>query len=309
MTPAARVQAAIELLDAIILAARESGAAADTIIARSFKVRRYAGSKDRRAIRELVFRAVRRAGERPISGRAAMLGLAGEDPDLAPLFDGSTHGPMPVVEGEAVAQGGVAPAWLLERFDPSVDAAAQAMLLGRAPLDLRVNRLKGRREEAQAALPEAVSTPHSPIGLRLPEGYKVEQTEAWSSGLVEVQDEGSQLICLACEARPEMLTVDLCAGAGGKTLALAAEMEGQGRLVACDTDRGRLARVPARLERAGVAIVETRLLDPGKEAESWRTWPDRPTSSSSMPPARAPGPGGAIRRRGGGSRPSGSPGW
>ena len=266
MTPAARVQTAIELLDAINLAARESGAAADTIIARWFKVRRYAGSKDRRAIRELVFRAVRRAGERPISGRAAMLGLAREDSDLPPLFDGSTHGPMPVVEGEAVAERGIAPAWLLERFDPLVDAGAQAMLLARAPLDLRVNRLKGGREEAETALPEAVPTPHSPIGLRMPEGFKIEQSEAWNLGLVEVQDEGSQLICLAGEARPGMLAVDLCAGAGGKTLALAAEMEGQGRLVACDTDRGRLARIPARLERAGITIVETRLLDPGKEA-------------------------------------------
>ena len=265
MTPAARVQAAIELLDAIIIAARESGAAADTIIARWFKMRRYAGSKDRRAVRELVFRAVRRAGERPISGRAAMLGLAGEDPDLPPLFDGSTHGPMPVVEGEAVAEGGVAPAWLLERFDPLVDAGAQATLLERAPLDLRVNRLRGDREAAVAAFPEAVPTPHSPIGLRMPEGFKVEQTEAWAAGLVEVQDEGSQLICLASAAGPGMLAVDLCAGAGGKTLALAAEMEGQGRLVACDTDRGRLSRIPARLERAGITIVETRLLDPGKE--------------------------------------------
>lgn len=268
MTPAARVQAAIELLDAIVEAAREGGAAADTLIARYFKTRRYAGAKDRRAVRELVFRAVRRAGERPPSGRAAMLGLVEDDPELPALFDGSAHGPEPVREGEAAAPAGLAPAWLLERFDPALPVDERLALLERAPLDLRVNRLKGTFEEAWKLLPGAASTPHSPIGLRLPEGFRVEQSDAWSAGLVEVQDEGSQLICLACEARPGMAVVDLCAGAGGKTLALAAEMANSGRIIACDTDRSRLSRLPPRAGRAGAAIVETRLLDPGREAEA-----------------------------------------
>jgi 16S rRNA C967 or C1407 C5-methylase (RsmB/RsmF family) len=83
-----------------------------------------------------------------------------------------------------------------------------------------------------------------------------------------------------------MLAVDLCAGAGGKTLALAADMAGQGRLVACDTDRGRLSRIPARLERAGITIVETRLLDPGKEVAALRPGRTRAILSSSTPPAR-----------------------
>jgi 16S rRNA (cytosine967-C5)-methyltransferase len=138
-------------------------------------------------------------------------------------------------------------------------------LLDRAPLDLRTNRLKGTRDEALAALPDAVPTRLSPLGLRLPEGFRAEETEAWSSGLVEVQDEGSQLLALACEAPPGGTVVDLCAGAGGKTLALAAEMGNGGRIVATDTDRGRLSRLRPRLERAGVTIVEPRLLDPGKE--------------------------------------------
>ncbi|MGZ8313287.1 MAG: RsmB/NOP family class I SAM-dependent RNA methyltransferase, partial [Allosphingosinicella sp.] len=89
MTPSARLQAAIELLDEIVDAAAGAGAAADTLIARYFKTRRYAGAKDRRAVRELVFRAVRRAGPRPGSGRAALLGLK----EQRPLFDGSPHGP------------------------------------------------------------------------------------------------------------------------------------------------------------------------------------------------------------------------
>ena len=100
MTPAARVQAAIELLDEIIAAARGGGAAADTLVARYFKTRRYAGSKDRRAVRDLVFRAIRRAGEVPASGRAGMLGLAREEPALLDAFDGSPHGPEPPREDD-----------------------------------------------------------------------------------------------------------------------------------------------------------------------------------------------------------------
>jgi len=252
MTPQARLQAAIELVDAIIEGARESGAAADTLIARYFKTRRYAGSTDRRAVRELVFRAVRRAGERPASGRAALLGLD----DQKALFDGSPHAPAAIEPGEPVAEPGIAPAWLLERFDPVIAPEEWAALLDRAPLDLRVNRLKA----GEVAFPGAVPTPHAPFGLRLPEAIQIEQ-----DGRVEIQDEGSQLVGLAGAAAPGMLAVDLCAGAGGKTLALAADMANEGRLIACDTDRSRLSRLPARLERAGVSIAEIRLLDPGRE--------------------------------------------
>lgn len=265
MTPSARVQAAIELLDAIVVAARGQGAAADTIIARYFTARRYAGSKDRRAVRELVYRAIRTWGDPPVSGRAAMLGLARGEPNLMSLFDGVAHGPSPVMAGEAAAEGGPVPAWLHDRFDPLLNEAEIAGLLTRAPLDLRVNRLKGSVEEAFAAFSGAARTGLSPVGLRLPESVQVEQNEAWRSGLVEIQDEGSQLIAMACDAKPDMIVVDICAGAGGKTLALAAEMAGRGRIVACDTDRGRLSRLPPRLARAGVANCETRLLDPGGE--------------------------------------------
>jgi 16S rRNA (cytosine967-C5)-methyltransferase len=268
MTPAARVQAAIELLDEIIGAAREGGAAADTLIARYFKTRRYAGSKDRRAVRDLVFEAIRRVGERPTSGRAAMLGLTKDSPELIALFDGSPHGAAPIGEGEPTAPAGIAPAWLLDRFDPAIGADELSALLGRAPLDLRVNRLKAAREQVLTQLPVAAPTPHSPIGLRMPEGFKVDQTDAWHSGLIEVQDEGSQLICLGCDARAGDLLIDLCAGAGGKTLALAAEMANSGRILACDTDRTRLSRMAPRLARAGVTIVDCRLLDPGREAEA-----------------------------------------
>ncbi len=268
MTPAARVQAAIELLDAIIDGAREGGAAADALIARYFKTRRYAGSKDRRAVRELVYRAIRRAGDPPASGRAAMLGVVEDEPELRALFDGSPHGPAPAAPDEPAASAGIAPAWLLDRLDPLLDADERATLLDRAPLDVRVNALKGSRADALAALPDAVPTPHAPLGLRLPDGMRVEETAAWREGLIEVQDEGSQLACLACEAQPGQRVIDLCAGAGGKTLALAAAMENQGAIIAADSDRARLSRIAQRAARAGVTIVSERLLDPGRELEA-----------------------------------------
>src|SRR3954469_4916418 len=178
MLPAARVQAAIEIIDQVIAAARDGGPAADTIVGRYFATRRYAGSKDRRAVRELVYRAIRVSAERPESGRAAMLGVAAGEPELLALFDGSVHGPAPVASDEAAS--GAAPwsvpAWLEPRLDPCLTPGEYPPLLERGPLDLRVNRLKATREEAVAQLPEAVATPLSPMGLRLPDGFRVEET-------------------------------------------------------------------------------------------------------------------------------------
>jgi len=135
MTPAARTQAAIELLDRIIAAAREGGAAADTLIARWFVERRYAGSKDRRAIRTLVYDAIRLCGEPPVNGRAALLALASVRLELAATFDGSAYGPAPIAADEPVAVAGVAPAWLMTSLTESgLDASECAALLGRATL-------------------------------------------------------------------------------------------------------------------------------------------------------------------------------
>lgn len=265
MTPAARLQAAIELLDEIIHAAREGGAAADTLIARYFKTRRYAGSKDRRAVRDLVYRAIRRSAECPASGRVAMVGLAGDDPLLVDLFDGSPHGPAPLEQGEEASSASAVPSWLLSHLPDFLDEREQAALLDRAPLDLRVNRLKASPEQALAVFPEAERLEIFPDALRLPEGSPVEQSDAWQQGLVEIQDIGSQLIARTCGAGPGMTVIDLCAGAGGKTLALAAAMGGEGRLIAADVNRDRIARLPARAERAGASFVETLLLDGGRE--------------------------------------------
>jgi 16S rRNA (cytosine967-C5)-methyltransferase len=267
MTPAARVQTAIELLDAIIAAARGKGAPADRILAEWFRANRFAGSKDRRAIRELVYRTIRACGPVPESGRAAMLRLAETDPGIPPLFDGSQYGPAPIDAGEEPAAGGVAPDWLVERLARSgVEGEEAEALLGRAPLDLRVNTLKAER--ATLSLPEPAEPTAAPHGLRVATGTAVERWPQWADGLIEVQDTGSQLACLALAAQPGETVVDLCAGGGGKTLALAAAMDNQGRLIAADTDRNRLSRLAPRAERAGASLIETRLLDPGRELEA-----------------------------------------
>ncbi|MEC7398518.1 MAG: RsmB/NOP family class I SAM-dependent RNA methyltransferase [Pseudomonadota bacterium] len=267
MTPAARVQTAIELLDTIIASARTKGAPADRILGDWFKQNRFAGSKDRRAIRELVFAAIRACGPVPKSGRAAMLRLGQGDPSILPLFDGSNYGPAPIGAKEVPAEGGVAPDWLVERLAASGVEGEEAMaLLDRAPLDIRVNTLKAER--ATLALPVETEPTAAPNGLRLPTGTQVEQWADYRDGKVEVQDTGSQLACMAVGAQPGETIVDLCAGGGGKTLALAAAMDGLGRLIASDTDRGRLSRLGPRAERAGAAMIETILLDPKRELEA-----------------------------------------
>lgn len=266
MTPAARVQAAIELLDAAIEAARSKGAPADRLVADYFRQRRYAGSKDRRAVRELVYRAIRACGPVPESGRAAMLRLAQDDALLAPLFDGSQHGPAPIAEGETVAEDGLAPEWLETALAESDIAGEEAAaLLGRAPLDLRVNTLKAARDAI--ALPEPGEPLAAPNALRFPSGTSVDQWPAYREGLVEIQDHGSQLACMAVGAQPGETVIDLCAGAGGKTLALAAAMDDRGTLIASDTDRARLSNLAPRAARAGASMIETLLLDPGRELE------------------------------------------
>lgn len=275
MTPAARVQSAIEVLDAVIAAARREGASAERVAAEWLKARRFIGSKDRRAIRDLAWSAIRHCGEVPETGRAAMLAVAKGDPVIAGLFDGSRYGPAPISPGEPVAAAGFAPAWLEERLAASGISPEQgAALLERAPLDLRANRLKTTRDRLAAMLPVASEPTQAPDALRLAGGTPVETWPAFADGLFEVQDTGSQLTCSALDVRPGEAVVDLCAGAGGKTLALAAAMGGDGHLLACDIDRPRLSRLAPRAARAG-ADVETRLLDPGREREALADWQGR----------------------------------
>ncbi len=269
MTPAARVEAAIEILDAVILAACSEGAPADRIIGDYFRTRRYAGSQDRRAVRELVYRVIRAIGEVPASGRAAMLAYASlpDGTDILACFDGSPHGPAPVGPDERGAAPGVVPDWLAQALMASgIDEATIAAMTARAPLDVRVNRLKAER--ATLALPEAGDVLPAPDGLRFSAGTPVERWDAYGQGLIEVQDLGSQLIVAALPVAPGDTVIDLCAGAGGKTLALAARMDNLGVLVASDTDRARLTRLGPRAARAGADMIAVRLLNPGQELVS-----------------------------------------
>ena len=261
MTPPARVQAAIEILDTVIAAARDDGPPADVVVGNYFKTRRYAGSKDRRAVRELVYRAIRRSGDRPDTGRAAMLGLE----DAAALFGDGGHGPGAILEGEKVAGERLIPAWIENELSPLVIENEWPALLERAPLDVRVHTASIIWNELLAAFPGAEKTKLSPWGIRLPSDSQIEQHPAFLNGEIEVQDEGSQLIALACGATNDSNIIDLCAGAGGKSLALAAAAPGAD-IIACDNNRGRLSKLAPRAARAH-ATIETRLLDGGREAE------------------------------------------
>lgn len=271
MTPAARVQAAIELLDEVIAAARSKGAPADRLIADYFRARRYAGSKDRRAVRDLVYRAIRLCGPVPANGRAAMLAVAGQDAGVAALFDGSPHGPAPRGVDEKAASTGLAPKWLAGLLRASgLGGREIAALLDRAPLDIRVNALKADR--AALELPEPGEPLASAQGLRFVSGTPVEQWPAYLEGRVEVQDLGSQLIVESLPVAPGDTIVDLCAGGGGKTLALAARLGNAASLVAADTDKRRLGNLAPRAARAGAAIDHTVLLDPGREMLALAPW-------------------------------------
>lgn len=271
MTPSARVQAAIELLDQIIEGAKTKGAPADRLISAYFKTRRYAGSKDRRAVRDLVYQAVRTCGPVPETGRAAMLALAKLDKSLEPLFDGSAHGPSKIGDAEVPASTGIAPKLLSRKLHASEMTGKEAYgLLERAALDIRVNTLKAARDGLE--LPEQGEALSAPNAVRFPMGTQVEQWPQYRDGLIEIQDHASQWVCESFEAQPGDTIVDLCAGGGGKTLALAAKMGNAASIVACDTDKRRLGNLAPRAARAGAQIDHTVLLDPGREREALAQW-------------------------------------
>lgn len=272
MTPAARIQAAIEILDAIAAAAREGGAPADAIFAEAMRARRYAGSKDRRAIRAHVYDAIRIVRSAPASGRAAMLALADAQSEIAALFDGSPYGPAPIVADEPRAETGLAAEALVGLFDPLVGEDEHDAMLTRAPLDLRANRIAASRDDLAALYPEGAAISGAPDGWRLPPETAAVQHPAYGEGRFEVQDAASQYASAALDAAPGQAIVDLCAGGGGKTLAIASLTGNDADILACDTNRARLQQLPPRAERAGATGIETRLLNPGQEPAMLSDW-------------------------------------
>jgi 16S rRNA (cytosine967-C5)-methyltransferase len=260
VTPAARVQAAIEILDLVLGSARSNGAAADTLVGQYFRARRYAGSKDRAAVRALVFAVLRAPAveSAQCTGRIAFIAWAGDaQPDLLDHFGAGGHAPEALVPDERTAEP------LPPRSTEQLTAYGEA--LERAPLDIRIERGQISRTAAQAALQNAGipchPTPFSEVGLRCSADSAVEKTDLYQAGAIDVQDEGSQLITLLTNAQPGMTVIDYCAGAGGKTLALAEMMDKggmdkhgmgeRGRLIAHDIDGARLDRLTPRAVRAG----------------------------------------------------------
>jgi 16S rRNA (cytosine967-C5)-methyltransferase len=166
------------------------------------------------------------------------------------------------------------PEWLEAEFRTVFGDRLEAeltALMGEAATDLRTNTLKATRDEAIAALAregvEGKPTPLSPLGIRVAGRPPLASLNCFKQGMIEVQDEGSQLIALLTDARPGNRVIDFCAGAGGKTLALAAAMANKGKLVASDVLKGRVERAATRLNRAGVHNVERRGLE--SERDPW----------------------------------------
>ena len=286
MTPAARLSAAIAILTEIEQRRRP---AVDTL--RDWGLtHRFAGSSDRAAVAGLVYDCLRRRASAAFvmasaAPRGVLLGMLKLERGLdllqiERLCTGTNHAPVPLsederarlvtgsLEGASPPVRGDYPEWLDRHFARTFAeerVLELAALARRAPLDLRVNTLKGNRDRVSTMLTvlRPTPTPWSPVGLRInlaPEAKNpsIPAEPAFIKGLVEVQDEGSQLTTLFSEVRAGEQVVDLCAGAGGKTLALSALMGNHGQIYATDSDKRRLAPIHARLRRAGVRNVQVR---------------------------------------------------
>jgi len=294
MRPAGRLQAAIEILQAL----ETTPTALDRLLRGYFRSRRYAGAGDRAAIAERVHGILRRRGELlwRCGGEAPqrLLVLAGlrwlDDMSLDAIDDlctGRDHAPVPLTAAERTVLArppqdpAMAPDWVRGNYPDWLDAAlarafgddklAELTALNRqAPLDLRVNSLRRSRQEVLTALQrdglEAFATELSPLGIRLPGRPDLRRHPLYLDGSVEIQDEGSQLVAVLVDPAAGEAVVDFCAGAGGKTLALAAAMNGQGVVHALDTDERRLRRLRPRLDRAGAGNVRPRVLREGDDA-------------------------------------------
>ena len=302
MKPAARTLAAIDLLDRLD---EPDNIPVDKLLADWGRQNRFAGSKDRSAIATKVYGVLRRRGQLDwwlqraggdISNRSRMLVWYRFRRDM-PMerieenFDGTNYAPEKLTEREKrvlielegqqimhgcqpIAAKGNIPDWLedkMTRLYGNQVVEHLAAFNQEAPVDLRVNTLKSSRSAAMKALEgEEITvdpTRFSPLGLRLDKRQPLSGTKSFRDGLVEVQDEGSQLAALLVDAKPGHKVVDFCCGAGGKSLAMAAEMENKGRIIACDVSEARLKRATQRFKRAGVFTVETRTLT--SERDKW----------------------------------------
>ncbi len=302
MKDAGRIQAVIDLVQHVHDEPRPS----DALISAYFRGHRYIGSKDRTAIAEMTYDILRHnarlnwwkdylkaGGDYARTIVLLYLALVQKEnaSGLARLFTGEQHAPAAFTHDETklVAQfkGRTllhpdmpqavqyeCPDWAYEqfvtRFGDQAKNELEAML-DAAPLDIRVNILKATREDVLKELKKldiaAEATPLSPLGIRLKQRVALAQTDIFKNGLVEIQDEGSQMVAGLVDAKPGMSVVDFCAGAGGKTLAVAAAMNNKGRVVACDVLAKRLERARERFRRAGLHNIELHPLK--NERDDW----------------------------------------
>ena len=272
-------QLAVATLDAVL----HRGGVADASLQEAFRAHREMGSRDRALVGALVFDALRDLRRlQAIAGTAAddaptlcalqalCAGLANVETLLQLGVEGASQCAQALERFDdtrlSAAQRGNLPdlieaQWRAQYGDTETAALAQALRTP-APVDLRVNTLKADRATAAAALAQSgiqsVETPWSPTGLRLARRVALQSAPAFRDGWVEPQDEGSQLLARLLAASPGERIADYCAGAGGKTLALAAAMQDRGELWALDIDSARLARLAPRLQRAGVSCVQMR---------------------------------------------------
>lgn len=295
MIISARILAVLDLLERI----QKSPIPMDLTIGDYMRNRRYIGSKDRTDIVERVYTLVRyharihwALGEAGVENPTARLKLLAylilvegkADPSI--YFDGTKYAPSPLTEDELAVLSQLPKNFdsapedvrfecppdysvsLHRYFGQFFDEEMEALCHG-ATLDLRVNHIAGERQKIKESLQkdkvETEITPYSPWGLRAKGKAFLGDTKAFRSGQIEIQDEGSQLIALACDARPGMQVLDYCAGGGGKTLALASAMQVKGRIVAMDLEESRLIKAKTRFKRAKVSdIIETRPLSDEK---------------------------------------------
>lgn len=301
MTPGARAQAAIDLIDQLLSSwLSDRRIPADKLLDNYFKSHRYIGSKDRASIGELFYWILRHkaslewwldnTGQR-IHGRSFVFAaLAARREYSDSLSKDSQYSPPPLNEDEQhlIATllkselvhpdmpGHVRlnyPAWceplLCASFGSDFELAMKA-LNEQAPTDLRVNTLKTTREALHDALLaegfENALASLSPVGLRLARRGPIFTSPLFKQGHFEVQDEGSQVVAQLVDAQPSQRVIDFCAGAGGKTLAMAATMENKGRILAWDTSQKRLGQISQRLRRAGVNNVQTHVITSENDA-------------------------------------------
>ncbi len=294
MTPAARIQAVIDLLTEVLNTPRP----ADGVASSYFRSRRYIGSKDRTAINMLLFRIMReyyRLGwwlarahmdldARNMTIAALTLDESSGASDIGPLFNGEKFAPEPLskeerkmirmMEGQPLVHPDMplqerteCPDWAFAALQKSLGKNFEkemSAMLHAAPLDIRVNTIKSTRDEVLQKLRddgfEAEAGKICPWSIRMFKRPQIGQYPLFQEGHFEIQDEGSQMVALIADAKPGEQVADFCAGAGGKTLALGASMQNKGRIVAMDVLEGRLTRAKERFRRAGLHNIETRVL-------------------------------------------------